>query len=1078
MPRSVKILQASAGSGKTYSLTLHYLMLLFSGENKYREILAVTFTNKATEEMKTRILEVLEGLARNHDGLDDIRTALLEAHPAHSPETLQLEADKIYRKILHDYSRFSVRTIDGFVQRVIRGFAFELGLDTGYMLEMNYDKVKEQLAEKLDQQLDEQPGLLRWIISLALDRITNNKSWNYRTELKDLAGEIFKERYQPFDAAMQELSAQGGLDTLFEDYQQLTRQGIEAFEDEIGTLAARAHEIFSAADIFPELLKGKSRSPLLNLQKIAAGEFEKIEKLEKLIDTPNEWFKAGHEEPVFAELNEAIKKLFQAYANGLPDYLVARAVDENLYFLRLMQEMSQLLKAYREESGNLLISDAQRLLEGITGGDHGNPSFIWEKTGSRYKHFLFDEFQDTSVSQWSSFRPLLANALAESQGERTEHLIVGDVKQSIYRWRNGDWNILHRQALADIGAGYIDEENLEANYRSAENIILFNNHIYQHGPALLQQRLNEMIDEEAAADVRSWWRAQDYDTIITSVYSRATQQKHAGTAPGGTVRFRVIDEDENGQTLRNEAFRRLAMDAAKQEIRDLQQNQGFQAGDICLLVRSNSEALHAVQSLMEDHIPVISGEALLVASNLAIRLLVNTLEMLGGAAKNTQLYRANCVSLYAMLNGAVAPPESYFKLGVKDIEKLTGVLPASLCKNYRRWLSLPLPELIEKLIVAYGLNGPVQSAHLAYLLAFRDMAGNFAQRGDKGLHAFLDWWKEEGSDMALPASQQSDAVQVITIHKSKGLAFRAVIIPFCSWDLNGMPNSIFWVPSRDTHYQHLQSLPLKYKKALSRSGLAASYFEELLYNNMDALNMLYVATTRAKDYLSLTLMGKKKDSASLANTSDLLQQTLGLHPVFTTEREENGSFVLEAFPPSRQPKSGKNRPLILDRYPVSERLSGLFDKENIRADIFIGAESGREGSVLHEALSRTDGVKKPEEVLQEMLLEGLVKETELPGFLSRVEEVLMHPELSALLSQGYQVLNEQNIVAPGGRSKRPDKVLINGPEVIIIDYKFTQEEQHKHVRQVQEYRDLLLEMGYTKVDAYLFYALRGTLKMI
>ncbi|PST84908.1 DNA helicase UvrD [Pedobacter yulinensis] len=1078
MPKSVKILQASAGSGKTYSLTLHYLMLLFSGENKYREILAVTFTNKATEEMKSRILEVLEGLARNHEGLDDIRRALLEAHPKHTPGSLQLEADKIYRKILHDYSRFSVRTIDGFVQRVIRGFAFELGLDTGYMLEMNYDKVKEQLAEQLDRQLDEQPGLLRWIISLALDRITNNKSWNYRTELKDLAGEIFKERYQPFDAAMQELSVQDGIDTLFENYQQLTRQSIAVFEEEIGALAASAHELFQTANIFPELLKGKSRSPLLLLQKIAGGEFEKIEKLGKLIDTPAEWFKTGYEDPVFIPLNSAITKLYQQYAAGLPDYLVARAVEENLYFLRLMQEMSQLLKAYREESGNLLISDAQRLLEGITGGDQGNPSFIWEKTGSRYKHFLFDEFQDTSVSQWSSFRPLLANALAESQGERTEHLIVGDVKQSIYRWRNGDWNILHRQARNDIGTGYIDEENLEANYRSAENIVLFNNHIYRHGPELLQRRLNELIADEAAADVQSWWREQDYDTIIESVYAQAAQQTHAGTAAGGTVRLQVIDEDEEGQALRSEAFRRLSMAKAKLEIRALLSEQGYQAGDICLLVRSNSEALHAVQSLMEDDIPVISGEALLVASNLAVRLLVNTLEMLGGAAKNTQLHRANCVSLYAMLNGSVAPAESFLKLGAKDIEKLSGILPAALCKNYKKWLSLPLPELIEKLIMAYELHLPRHAVHLAYMLAFRDMAGNFARRGDKGLHAFLDWWDEEGRDTALPASQQSDAVQVITIHKSKGLAFRAVLIPFCSWDLNGLPNSIFWVPSKNTHYQHLQSLPLKYKKALSRSGLAASYFEELLYNNMDALNMLYVATTRAKDYLSLTLMGRKKEAAGLANTSDLLQQTLGLYPVFSIERAENGSFHLEAYPPVRPSKPSRNQALSLDRYPVSERLSALFDKENLRSDLFIGPDSGREGSVLHEALSRTGHGETPADVLAEMLLEGLIKAAELPGFVARVEEVLAHPELSALLGQGHEVLNEQTIIAPGGRSKRPDKVLIKGSEVIIIDYKFTQEEQHKHTRQVQEYRQLLLQMGYGKVDAYLFYAVSGTLKMI
>lgn len=243
MPQPLKILQASAGSGKTFSLTAHYLTLLFSGDNKYREILAVTFTNKATEEMKTRILEVLLGLAKGNPSkkIDDYRKLILQAYPTVSQQELQFKADKIYRKILHDYSRFSVSTIDGFVQKVIRGFAFELGLNADYNLEMNYDKVKDDLVNKLDEALDHNKQLLQWIIDLAIERISDNKSWNYKFELYNLIGEIFSERFQIFEDAVSTLGLEN-IDELFKKYISVTKAEIKNFEEELIALATEANE--------------------------------------------------------------------------------------------------------------------------------------------------------------------------------------------------------------------------------------------------------------------------------------------------------------------------------------------------------------------------------------------------------------------------------------------------------------------------------------------------------------------------------------------------------------------------------------------------------------------------------------------------------------------------------------------------------------------------------------------------------------------------------------------------------------------------------------------------------------------
>ena len=413
--KPLKILQASAGSGKTFSLTAHYLTLLFASETRYREILAVTFTNKATEEMKTRILEVLKGLAQGDESVAAFRQIILKAYTHFDEPSLKLAANNIYRRILHDYSRFAVNTIDGFVQKVIRSLSFELGLDAGYKLEMNTGKVKQELANKLNKKLDSNPDLLEWIISLALDRIRDNKSWNYRDTLLNLAGEIFKERYQPFEDALKEHEPK----KLFKDLQEVTKEMISFFEDSMAELTKGAVTAFRQSGVELAELKGKSKSPLSNLGKVHDGDFSKVLSLLKLVDDQEQWQKGSLSANVLAlyELMNPLLKGIQAfYVQNLPFYEMSKAINANLYYLRLMQEMAALLKDYRQENSALLISDAQNLLKGITGSHNDNPSFVWEKLGSRYRHFLFDEFQDTSSMQWENFLPLVKNAISEANG--------------------------------------------------------------------------------------------------------------------------------------------------------------------------------------------------------------------------------------------------------------------------------------------------------------------------------------------------------------------------------------------------------------------------------------------------------------------------------------------------------------------------------------------------------------------------------------------------------------------------------------------------------------------------------------
>lgn len=1072
MPKPLKILQASAGSGKTFSLTAHYLTLLFSSENKYREILAVTFTNKATEEMKTRILEVLLGLAQGNPAkkIDDYRQLIIKAYPGLTPTDLQYKADKIYRKILHDYSRFSVSTIDGFVQKVIRGFAFELGLNADYNLEMNYDKVKDDLVAKLDANLDHNKQLLQWIIDLAIERISDNKSWNYKLELYNLIGEIFSERFQVFETAVEELGLEN-IDELFKKYIQVTKAEIKNFEDEIIALATKAHDSLQNAGVGDDQLKGKSRNGLKKLILVARGDFSKIESLFSYIDEPEEWFQKNVSLPeLYAQINPILQEIKKHYLAHLPNYGLAIAFNKNLYYLRLMQEIAVLLKEYRAENDNLLISDAQKLISGITEDAGDNPSFIWEKVGNRYRNFLFDEFQDTSTSQWGSFKSLLTNAMATPSADLTDHLIVGDTKQSIYRWRNGDWNILHKHAKRDVGTDNVIEESLAENYRSAENIISFNNFLYRSIPIALQQELNQSIEEKSAA-LNDWWNEENYGHIITDIYSQSTQNFATSTLKGGTIKIRKFSKEDapNEARFTETTFRDLALEDVINEIQLLINEKNYALKDIAILVRSNSEALLTVKKLMEQNLPVISGDALLIANNAAVKLIINTLKALIGLDSQNALYKANCIALYHSLRGIAAHPDHYLNLNNNSLSNLSAVLPKALCENWQSWLQLPLTELVEILIESYELKE--LTLHLPYLLAFRDLAANANKLGEKGIIAFLTWWDEDGVKKSLPSPDGVDAIQIITIHKSKGLAFRAVFVPFCNWEIKGKPNSTFWVSSEETVYKELRGIPLKYSSDLANSAIAKAYYEELLFNNMDALNMLYVATTRAKDYLYLSTMAKKE--ATLSNIGDVLNLT------FEEQFNENSLYEIVDYVVT-DTKVEKVNLINLNYYPTTGRLSELYipsEDKHLKHLVNI-QQSGRKGSLLHDILANASTDKEVNAYIDDLVMQGIIQNNEREALHQSVNEVLLHPDLKTILNNAQESITEKSIIDENGKLHRPDRILLSPDGVIILDYKFTLEESKRHIEQVELYRDLLLKMGFENVKTYLFYAVTGKLKAV
>ncbi len=1089
----LKILKASAGSGKTFSLTSHYLKLVFAGTHKYREILAITFTNKATAEMKGRILEVLEHLATG-DGIQadratGYRELLLQAYPQWDVAALKLQAAEVYRKILHDYSRFSVSTIDGFTQKIIRGFTFELGIDSGYKLEMNTRKVKADLVLRLNRLLDERPDLLQWITDYAKTQIDKDESWNYRWTLNNLASEIFKEDFQDFDQAIAHIPEE----TLFDSLNNYCKTATAQFEQEFEALLKTAARLFAASGVTAADLAGKSQNQLGKLPSLSAQDpYNTVKKLEKYIDTPEAWQKGGPTGPVaslYQQLNPVLEQLYQYYTEHSGDFYLASAIDENLYYLRLLKEMSALLAQWRKANRAQLISDAQVLLNRIGINESGDPTFIWEKTGNRFRHFLFDEFQDTSRKQWDNLRPLLVNAMANATGKRSEHLMVGDVKQSIYRWRNGDWRILLDRAEQQLArafnrtdtASLIQQETLEVNYRSQEQIVAFNNVLYQHAPRWLQGRLNDKIASQLGeSEYQRWWVSSgNHDTIIRA-YRDSTQRmpEHAEHKKGGAVEVSFIDVASNNHrpsAVKEEALARLS-DTLFQWIASGR----YRPEQIGILVRTNNEAREIIQYVLGQQrekavfFDVVSGDALALANSPAIRLLINTLQALVGKTADSALYRANCIYLFQQLQPKQAlADDDWLRIKYSTPTQLEGLLPPSLCTDWDSWAQLPLAELIERLITAYGLH--TQPANLPYLLAFRDLVAAFTASGERGIPAFLTYWNEEGADRALPASAKVNAVEVLTIHKSKGLAFDVVMIPFCGWPVDGKANGDFWVDVRQTPYALLGKTPVKYKADLGKSTLYQAYYEEMLFNYMDALNTLYVATTRARKHLYITAPGKKgTDEISTLVAGDLLLEVL---PDYANELGAVYNAGIRTGSPATVAEAAETQPdrgpagWWFDHYPVSDRIQEELARPEMMGelDVIKLDDAKRQGRLLHELMELATAAEELDLHLDRLQAQGLLKTDERDAILALARRTWNHPQLGVLLNGPYRHLNERSMILPDGTTLRPDKVLAGANETIVLDFKFTHHQDESHVRQVKAYQAMLLEMGMPGVKGFIYY---------
>ena len=811
-----KILNASAGSGKTYQLAYKYVRDVIDQPGLYRHILAVTFTNKATEEMKSRILKEIHRLASGGASpyLENLCREL-----SLDERSVRKRAAEVRSKILHDYSRFTVLTIDTFFQRILRAFIKELGIDLNYNVEIETASVLSKGADTLIEQITVDRDLQRWLTEFVQERIDEGRKWDIRDGILSLGGELFKEKNK--DA----LSVPRSREELGRIVSRAAAQA-EATKKQLQQTAARAVAIISRAGLTAADFSGKSRSFANYFFTVAAGELKPYgATVAKMAAAPEGWGAKGSPAQALApELQPLLREMCDIYDANRKSWNTCDLLKENYRSFALLSDLYKRVQQLCDEQNMMLLSETKYVLSEFIG--HNDAPFIYEKVGNRFERFMIDEFQDTSLKEWENFLPLLQNAMAQS--EETSVLIVGDIKQSIYRWRGGDWKILHGEAQQALGASDTQVEVLRENWRSLPAVVAFNNRIIERIVAADNRALNETLakaSEEGSVDPAE--AAALRDTLADAYRGHAQLPRRKAEHPG-YVSVETFAE-------RPPVVERICALIDK----------GFRPCDIMILVRGATDGAKVAAELLdfkrrnEDpryRFDVMTQEALIVGNApvssfiaAALRLALNPDDSLSRAVYNHYLGRP-------------------FDRPLDDSQR-------DLFRSVRL---LSPEEAFERIVMRHALQGDRRQT--AYLQAIHEQIISFCATKIADIALFLRWWEETGKNRSLSVEESATTVEITTIHKAKGLEKRAVLIPYCSWSpdpkSSGTVQNIVWAEARGDGAEAIGRFPVRYKKAMAESGFSSEYYRELVYAHVDNVNLLYVALTRAAESLHVFIPQK------------------------------------------------------------------------------------------------------------------------------------------------------------------------------------------------------------------------------
>ena len=1012
----IRILKASAGSGKTFRLAYEYIRLLFTSGDPYayRHILAVTFTNKATDEMKTRILSELFILSEDTPSSKYL-PLLVRDGACKGEDDARDKAGRYLASILHDYSAFSVSTIDRFFQQTLKSFAHEIGQFASYRVELDREMlVNESVDRILDSLTEKDRGMLDWLTENVMESLRDGKKYRLEGSLRDMAINIKSESFRT-------VAEEGHVDVskvYTPENLRLIRKETDRIRKEYSKDVREKAEavlgIIRSAGLEPEDFKGKRMAQIVNFTKLGENDavpsptpaFFNYEDPGERFTKANATLSQNLEGTGFEERFSEFLDLFKGIRRK--EYNTLGLIRKGLYDLGIAGRLMEAFAEIQKEKNVISIDETNVLLRKIIDGT--DAPFVYEKTGTRYDHFLLDEFQDTSRIQWDNFRPLVENSVALGQ----DNLVVGDVKQSIYRWRDSDWHLLSGLEHSFDGES-VKVETLRSNRRTLRNIVEFNSALFPE--------LSRMLDEGLDSSHEK----------ISDLYSDASQEVAVDKSAGGSVTLSFCPDVEH------------ELDEILKSIREYM-DAGGRYGEIAIVLRKKKHfGPMTARMLMENGIPVISDDSLDIRSSVTVRRLISLLSLVGKKREEGERAR---VSSFLALSLGVDIPDSYHSIVDLSEQLLSEIRAAD-------------PERFD--------------AETVYIQSFMDYLSDWTSSEGNSLEAFLRDWPEAKVEVSSP--DEKDSVRLITAHKSKGLEFPFVIFPFAETVTLFRSEDAWCLPEGKTLPETVRSAA--YRVTLSSKSsdtlFAGAYRRELNFDYIDNLNLFYVAMTRPKYNLRVIAADHRYD-----NMARRLRSYVGSAavPEWNCGEEEDPVKryrIGELYIP--EPPSGEGQgkiSLSYTSYPAgaASRLRLSRDaKEFFNADGEVGVDASRRlrGIVLHGILSR---VKVPSDL--HAAVSAAVQSGEIAPSEAAGTESFLSEKISSVLSRGWfpedgkGVFREIGILDTDGEERRPDRVIVRDGAVRIVDYKFGVPKRAYH-DQVAAYAALFRKMGYRDVRTTLWY---------
>lgn len=1041
-----KIYSASAGTGKTFTLVKEYLKVCIKAKSpqKFMAILAITFTNKAAVEMKERIVKSLKAFS-NPDKAEQTELdmmMLIAEETGLTKKELVSKSQLIFENILHNYSKFAIGTIDKFTHRVLKTFAQDLDLPNNFEVEVEHKLLVKQAVDLLINKTGENEKLTKLFENFIQNKTADDKSWLIEKDFYIIAEELLKESGQEHCENLKKLR----LDNFFKLRNKIQNY-INKIDCELSTLGQEFVSDCINSGLKHEWFVGGARSGLPKyFEYLSSKDWENYKPSDsnlKNIEKEN-WYAGKTPKKAYSRIDAVQEKFYPLVKKAIkvlkkyPKYVKFKLIARNLYSVAVLHEISKEMQHIKEQNNIVPIGEFNKKIADVLQNEEGN--FIYERLGERYANYFIDEFQDTSELQWKNLIPLIENAIADGQKPGSA-MIVGDAKQAIYRWRGGDVDqfINLQQLAADPNSQVtykMEHLSLKKNYRSRAEVVNFNNELFSSiAHQIKHKKYNELFINLKAQEVKG---------------------------SGGHVSLEYL---ENG-TEHNE----LQLCRCLKSVEELNKD-GFNYGDICILTRTKAKGSLIVKTLSEKNIPVISSESLLLEQSTEIRFILNFLRFLN--EPNHPRYRFKIIEflhgdplfpwspeminqkIEVLCRGCLNQFYAFLKELVTDFEPL-------------KWRSSSLIELCRKITKAFKLETKAR----IYVQFFLDEVWVYSNKYSQDLFGFLNYWEEHAHKFSVIIPEGINAIQVMTIHKSKGLEFPVVLFPFANWNATSERDAKSWIEINEPELEGLPSslIPLNDKLNSGTKQLQTIYEKHKAKVLLDNLNLLYVALTRPKIRLYIFTSSKKR-----GNNLNVFFDTFLKSKGFWEDGKTQYNFGEKVKETNNKQKENK-------KIPISQPLEDLSKILHINRqapkmwEVNHPEKKADKGRRIHEILSYIKTVNDVDNALKKALRLGLIANSESEEMKLTLNTVIKNVNVRPYFIQGLRVKNEEEILLTNGRIIRPDRLIFKENKVTIIDYK-TGLENSTHKKQILEYKTEIKSMGYKVKECLLIYINEKSVKL-